>query len=89
MDSYSSAFQTTRLLLNLQKELKDPMTDFDFENMGRCLEMYPIEANWKLSIENYQECYHCATAHPEYAKMHNIMLDRKQEKECKIICMKI
>ena len=36
---------------------------------------YPIAANWKLAIENYQECYHCASAHPDYAKMHTLMLD--------------
>jgi len=33
-------------------------------------EMYQIAANWKLTIENYVECYHCAPAHPEYAKTH-------------------
>ena len=22
---------------------------------------YPIESNWKLAVENYCECYHCAT----------------------------
>ena len=31
---------------------------------------YPLNANWKLAIENYVECYHCAPAHPEYAKTH-------------------
>ena len=33
-------------------------------------ELYPIEANWKLAVENYLECYHCAPAHPEYSKLH-------------------
>ena len=33
-------------------------------------ERYPIEANWKLAVENYVECYHCAPAHPEYSKLH-------------------
>ena len=33
-------------------------------------ELYPIEANWKLAVENYVECYHCAPAHPEYARLH-------------------
>ncbi|KAL4927348.1 aromatic ring-hydroxylating oxygenase subunit alpha [Aspergillus undulatus] len=23
-----------------------------------------VDANWKLQIENYNECYHCATSHP-------------------------
>ncbi len=26
---------------------------------------YEIAANWKLLIENFMECYHCATIHPE------------------------
>jgi phenylpropionate dioxygenase-like ring-hydroxylating dioxygenase large terminal subunit len=33
-------------------------------------ETYAIEANWKLAVENYVECYHCAPAHPEYARLH-------------------
>ena len=33
-------------------------------------EVYAICANWKLAVENYLECYHCAPAHPEYAKLH-------------------
>jgi phenylpropionate dioxygenase-like ring-hydroxylating dioxygenase large terminal subunit len=31
---------------------------------------YPIKANWKLSVENYTECYHCAPSHPEYTRGH-------------------
>ncbi len=26
---------------------------------------YDIAANWKLVVENYHECYHCTTIHPE------------------------
>lgn len=26
---------------------------------------YEVKANWKLIIENFMECYHCATIHPE------------------------
>jgi glycine betaine catabolism A len=26
---------------------------------------YVVKANWKIVIENYQECYHCAMIHPE------------------------
>lgn len=33
---------------------------------------YPIAANWKLAVENYSECYHCAPAHPEYSRGHAI-----------------
>ncbi|HWF00728.1 MAG TPA: aromatic ring-hydroxylating dioxygenase subunit alpha [Caulobacteraceae bacterium] len=31
---------------------------------------YRVAANWKLAMENYQECYHCAPAHPEFALAH-------------------
>lgn len=26
---------------------------------------YDVGANWKLIVENFMECYHCATIHPE------------------------
>jgi phenylpropionate dioxygenase-like ring-hydroxylating dioxygenase large terminal subunit len=28
-------------------------------------ESYDIEANWKVLLENYLECYHCRVSHPE------------------------
>lgn len=66
-------------LENCKSELAEPMAMFDFENLKvAAYREYPIPANWKLSIENYQECYHCATAHPDYARMHTLMLDRKK-----------
>jgi phenylpropionate dioxygenase-like ring-hydroxylating dioxygenase large terminal subunit len=33
-------------------------------------ETYPVRANWKLAVENYMECYHCAPAHQEFSKFH-------------------
>ncbi len=33
---------------------------------------YSIDANWKLAVENYSECYHCAPAHPEYTRGHSL-----------------
>jgi len=33
---------------------------------------YPIASNWKLAVENYTECYHCAPAHPEYSRGHGL-----------------
>jgi len=60
-----------------KRDLEEPMAMFDFPNLKvAATKTYEIPANWKLSIENYQECYHCATAHPEYARMHTLMLDR-------------
>jgi Rieske 2Fe-2S family protein len=66
-------------LENCKAELAEPMAMFDFEKLKvAAYKEYVIPANWKLSIENYQECYHCATAHPDYARMHTLMLDRKK-----------
>ncbi|MFT4826601.1 MAG: phenylpropionate dioxygenase-like ring-hydroxylating dioxygenase large terminal subunit [Halioglobus sp.] len=31
---------------------------------------YPTAANWKLVVENFIECYHCASAHPEFSSLH-------------------
>ena len=28
---------------------------------------YSLEANWKVAVENYLECYHCAVAHPSFS----------------------
>jgi len=30
---------------------------------------YDVAANWKLIVENFMECYHCATIHPELTQM--------------------
>jgi phenylpropionate dioxygenase-like ring-hydroxylating dioxygenase large terminal subunit len=32
---------------------------------------YPTDANWKLVVENFVECYHCAPSHPEFSSMHS------------------
>ncbi len=31
---------------------------------------YQLPANWKLIVENHRECYHCPSAHKEYARIH-------------------
>jgi Rieske 2Fe-2S family protein len=30
---------------------------------------YLVEANWKLLVENYHECYHCPSIHPELCRV--------------------
>jgi len=62
-----------------KRDMQAPMEMFDFPNLKvAASKTYPIAANWKLAVENYQECYHCAPAHAEYAKMHTLMLDSKK-----------
>ncbi len=40
---------------------------------------YPIASNWKLAVENYCECYHCAPAHPEYTVGHARAIPRAEQ----------
>ena len=62
-----------------KRDLAEPMAMFGFENLKvAAYKEYDIAANWKLSVENYQECYHCAHAHPDYAKMHTLTVDSKK-----------
>lgn len=35
-----------------------------------CQKTFSVDANWKLAIENFMECYHCAPAHAEYSCSH-------------------
>ncbi|HEX6947929.1 MAG TPA: aromatic ring-hydroxylating dioxygenase subunit alpha [Acidimicrobiia bacterium] len=30
---------------------------------------YVVEANWKVVVENYNECYHCTSIHPELCEV--------------------
>jgi Rieske 2Fe-2S family protein len=43
---------------------------YDIANLslGRRI-TYDVKANWKLIIENFMECYHCATIHPELTEV--------------------
>lgn len=41
------------------------------EYRGRSRE-WVVEANWKIVVENYLECYHCPAAHPGFSKVINV-----------------
>ena len=36
---------------------------------------WPIDANWKIVMENFLECYHCPTAHPGFSKIIDVNPD--------------
>lgn len=36
--------------------------------VGRSID-YTVKANWKLIVQNYSECYHCALVHPELTRL--------------------
>ncbi len=70
------------IFINLSEGEPD---DFDatFGDMGAILDYhgiadariahagsYPTDANWKLVVENFFECYHCVPSHPEFCSIH-------------------
>ena len=36
-------------------------------------QFYDVQANWKLICENYSECYHCPGAHPQLARLSELI----------------
>ncbi|MEU6117481.1 aromatic ring-hydroxylating dioxygenase subunit alpha [Streptomyces sp. NPDC047117] len=48
----------------------ESISAYDVENLelGKRI-VYDVRANWKLIIENFMECYHCATIHPELTEV--------------------
>ncbi len=59
----------------IEQELTECLRPYGLKNAKVAhRQSYPIRANWKLAVENYSECYHCAPAHPEYSKAHSLAL---------------
>jgi choline monooxygenase len=49
----------------------DPMA---LEYRGRSRE-WVVDANWKVVVENFLECYHCPTAHPGFSAVMDVSPD--------------
>ena len=52
----------------LPEVLADAGIDFDRLRYHDRSE-WEVAANWKAVVENYLECYHCPTAHPDFSKV--------------------
>ena len=66
----------------IRESLSDCLAAYDLENAKVAhRQSYPIDANWKLAVENYCECYHCAPAHPEYSKAHSLAMPEARYSE--------
>jgi Rieske 2Fe-2S family protein len=51
-------------------ELEDIVAPYDAASLVTCeTHTYDVEANWKVIVENYQECYHCSMIHPELCRV--------------------
>jgi Rieske 2Fe-2S family protein len=62
-----------RPLLEQLREGTESITNFERYRMdelrvGRRI-VYEVKANWKIVVENYNECLHCPTIHPELVQV--------------------
>ncbi len=72
---FISLAQNPPSLRGMQEDLTDVFDQFGFDKMKLVKQnTYPVQSNWKLAVENYQECYHCAPSHIDYAKIHALAL---------------
>ncbi len=59
-------------------DLGDALAPYGLENARVAHQQsYEIEANWKLAVENFCECYHCLPAHREYSVAHGLARPEK------------
>ncbi len=50
-----------------------PLGSYDLANARIAHQKtYTVDANWKLCLENYLECYHCASSHKYYSRSHSL-----------------
>ena len=65
----------------LKTDLTPPLKVFDIANTRVAHhEVHPTHANWKLVLENFNECYHCGPAHKEFSASHSLMLDKERQR---------
>ena len=65
----------------LREELSEPLKVFDIKNTKVAHhEVHPTHANWKLVLENFNECYHCGPAHKEFSASHSLMLEKDKQR---------
>lgn len=58
-------------LESAERTLRDSLGHYGWANARVAhRQTYSVDANWKLATENYQECYHCTPAHPEFSRWH-------------------
>ena len=65
--------ESPRPLLDELREGTESITNFERYHLetlriGRRI-VYEVEANWKIVVENYNECLHCPTVHPELVQI--------------------
>ena len=78
---FVSLAENPRSLRDHLLDSNETITDFDRYRMGELVLArrirYDVAANWKIVVENYNECLHCPQIHPELVQV--IPLYRKGE----------
>lgn len=54
---------------DLAADIMAETPDFARLEAARPSPPYPIQANWKVVLDNFLECYHCAPAHPAFVDL--------------------
>jgi len=53
--------------------ISKPLGAYDLANAKIAQQKtYTVNANWKLCLENYLECYHCSSSHKYYSRSHSL-----------------
>ena len=63
---------------SVRKELDGPLAPYGLADAKIAhRQSYEIDANWKLGVENFCECYHCLPAHREFSVAHSLARPEK------------
>jgi phenylpropionate dioxygenase-like ring-hydroxylating dioxygenase large terminal subunit len=64
---------------DMAESLRGNILEFDeFEFQGSLVMPRDVQANWKVLVENYVECSHCAPTHPSFLEL----FDMEMSTEC-------
>jgi len=59
---------------SLFKPLLNKFNQWDLVNLKTLItKKYTLQCNWKLVLQNFNECYHCPLIHPQLAGIHNYL----------------
>jgi len=57
-------------LANQFQETETYLANYPLSDLQTAVRVvYPVAANWKAIVENYNECYHCGPVHPELVEL--------------------
>lgn len=68
--------------VDLAVELRNDVVGFDELVVMPGVPSGPMQANWKVAVDNYLECYHCSIAHPALAELLDMRTYRVRVKDC-------